>query len=115
MSRVKALLKRIAPESGKEDGVFTVGPVSLDAAKRSVAVSGAETGLTFKEFELLRHLMENEGIVFSREKLLSEIWGWDYAGESRTVDMHVMSLRQKLGEGAAIIKTVRNVGYKVAE
>jgi two-component system alkaline phosphatase synthesis response regulator PhoP len=115
MSRVKALLRRASPGDEGEDGVFAIGSVSLDAAKRSVAVSGAEVGLTFKEFELLKHMMENEGIVFSREKLLSGIWGYDYAGETRTVDMHVMSLRQKLGEGAGIIKTVRNVGYKASE
>ncbi|MDR2610475.1 MAG: response regulator transcription factor [Clostridiales Family XIII bacterium] len=115
MSRVKALLKRAAPGGDNAGGVFEIGPVSLDVAKRSAFVSGAEVSLTFKEFELLKHLMENEGIVFSREKLLSGIWGYDYAGETRTVDMHVMSLRQKLGAGADIIKTVRNVGYKAVE
>jgi two-component system alkaline phosphatase synthesis response regulator PhoP len=114
MSRVKALLRRTTVGEG-ERSMLTIGSVSLDAAKRSVAVSGAEVDLTFKEFELLKHMMENEGIVLSREKLLSGIWGYDYAGETRTVDMHIMSLRQKLGEGADIIKTVRNVGYKAAE
>ncbi|MDR1068748.1 MAG: response regulator transcription factor, partial [Clostridiales Family XIII bacterium] len=112
-SRVKALLKRTAALDA-EDASYGIGDVALDAMKRSVTVSGAEVTLTFKEFELLKYLMENEGIVLSRERLLSEIWGYDYAGESRTVDMHVMSLRQKLGAGGSIVKTVRNVGYKAA-
>ena len=69
--------------------------------------------LTFKEFELLRCLMANEGIALSRDKLLEQVWGFDYNGESRTVDMHIKSLRQKLGDSGKLIKTVRNVGYKI--
>jgi two-component system alkaline phosphatase synthesis response regulator PhoP len=111
VSRVKALLKRTtAPDEAHAS--YVIGEVALDRGKRSVTVSGVEAALTFKEFELLNYLMENEGIVLSRERLLNKIWGYDYAGESRTVDMHVMSLRQKLGAGGIIIKTVRNVGYK---
>jgi two-component system alkaline phosphatase synthesis response regulator PhoP len=71
--------------------------------------------LTYKEFELLHYLMMNEDIVLSRERLLDQVWGVDYCGESRTVDMHVKSLRQKLGEAGGIIKTVRNVGYKAGK
>jgi two-component system alkaline phosphatase synthesis response regulator PhoP len=114
ISRVKALLKRMPSGESEDDVVYVMGDVTLDAAKRKVSVAGGEVELTFKEFELLKYLMENDGIVLSRERLLSEIWGWDYMGETRTVDMHVMTLRHKLGAGADIIKTVRNVGYKVA-
>jgi two-component system alkaline phosphatase synthesis response regulator PhoP len=114
ISRVKALLKRMPGGEPEDDVVYVMGAVTLNAAKRNVSVSGGEIDLTFKEFELLKYLMENDGIVLSRERLLSEIWGWDYMGETRTVDMHVMTLRHKLGAGAGIIKTVRNVGYKVA-
>ena len=72
-----------------------------------------EITLTFKEYELLYYMMVNEGIVLSRDRLLERVWGFDYNGESRTVDMHVKSLRKKLGEGGALIRTVRNVGYKI--
>ena len=74
-------------------------------------MQGEECGLTFKEFELLRYLMLNEGIALSRDKIMAQVWGIDYEGESRTVDMHIKTLRQKLGEGGAWIKTVRNIGY----
>ncbi|NLY37343.1 MAG: response regulator transcription factor [Tissierellia bacterium] len=110
VSRVKALLRRVsAPEeSGKK---VSVGPLSLNPQRRSAQLEGEVITLTFKEFELLHYLMLNEGIVLSRDRLLEQVWGFDYDGETRTVDMHIRSLRQKLGDGGEMIKTLRNVGY----
>jgi two-component system alkaline phosphatase synthesis response regulator PhoP len=113
ISRVKALLRRSAGNGAPRE--LTAGGVTLSAEKYRVTVFGKEIVLTLKEFELLRLLMENRGIVFSRGKLLSIIWGVDFEGETRTVDVHIKSLRQKLNEGAEIIETVRGVGYRVRE
>ena len=112
ISRVRAVLRRYA---GLEAGspVLEIGKISLYTDKRSVFIDGVEVSLTYKEFELLHYLIINEGIVLSRDKLLEKVWGFDYSGESRTVDMHVRSLRQKLGDCSEVIRTVRNVGYKV--
>ena len=111
ISRVKALLRRT--ENLAEPETLTNGPIAMDTEKRSVTVGGKSCELTFKEFELLRMLLINQGIVLSRDKIMEQIWGFDYEGESRTVDMHIKTLRQKLGEGGAAIKTVRNVGYVI--
>ena len=81
--------------------------------KHVVIADGKEVALTFKEFELLKYLMENAGIVLTRDKLLEEAWGYEYEGETRTLDVHIRTLRQKLGEAGAIIETVRGVGYKI--
>ena len=81
--------------------------------KHVVIADGKEIALTFKEFELLKYLMENAGIVLTRDKLLEEVWGYEYEGETRTLDVHIRTLRQKLGEAGAIIETVRGVGYKI--
>jgi two-component system alkaline phosphatase synthesis response regulator PhoP len=78
-----------------------------------VIADGKEVALTFKEFELLKYLMENAGIVLTRDKLLEEVWGYEYEGETRTLDVHIRTLRQKLGEAGAVIETVRGVGYKI--
>lgn len=104
-----------SPEQGapEREAALSVGNLLLQRDRRTVRADGAEVALTYKEFELLHYLMANEGIVVSRDKLLSKIWGFDYAGETRTVDMHIKSLRQKLGASGALIKTVRNVGYKI--
>jgi two-component system alkaline phosphatase synthesis response regulator PhoP len=110
--RVKAVLRR----SGKGDGneaVLRLGELSLATDKRVVSYQDKDIGLTYKEFELLLFLMEHEGIVLNRDQILNGVWGFDYDGESRTVDMHIKTLRQKLGDGGAYIKTVRNVGYKI--
>jgi two-component system alkaline phosphatase synthesis response regulator PhoP len=112
ISRIRAVLRR----SGNQQDLpeeLRVGPVVLHEDKRSVLVEGVEIALTYKEFELLHYLMLNEGIALSRDKILAQVWGFDYSGESRTVDMHVKSLRQKLGDGGTVIKTIRNVGYKM--
>lgn len=111
ISRVKALLRRT--DRVLEADVIRCGCVSLDNKKHAVKVNEASCELTYKEFELLRYLMLNEGIVLSRDKIMDQVWGFEYEGESRTVDMHIKTLRQKLGEGGALIKTVRNVGYMI--
>ncbi len=112
ISRIRAVLRRC---DGCEEKLeeFKSGPIILNIDKRSVFANEQEIILTFKEFELLYCLMLNEGIVMSRDKLLEHVWGFDYTGESRTVDMHIKSLRQKLGAGGENIITVRNVGYKI--
>lgn len=111
ISRVKAVLRR-CEGSAKQPDEIIVGPITLYKDKHAVYVENQEISLTYKEFELLYYMMINEGIVLSREKLMDQVWGYDYPGESRTVDMHIKSLRQKLG-GGELIKTVRNVGYKM--
>ena len=111
ISRVKAVLRRSAPEK-LTASVLSSGGIILNSDKRSVFAGSSEAVLTFKEFELLHYLMLNEGIVLTRDKLLEEVWGFDFGGESRTVDMHIHSLRQKLGSFGSAVRTVRNVGYK---
>jgi Response regulators consisting of a CheY-like receiver domain and a winged-helix DNA-binding domain len=112
ISRIRAVLRRCAPDR-PEDVTISAGKIILYLDKRSVSSDGAFVTLTYKEFELLHYLMINDGIVMTRDKLLTQVWGFDYNGESRTVDMHIRSLRQKLGDSGEIIKTVRNVGYKI--
>ena len=87
----------------------------LDVESHIVMVNGDKITLTFKEFELLQYLMKNAGIVLSRDKLMSAVWGFDFEGESRTVDMHIKTLRQKLGICGTMIETVRGVGYKICD
>lgn len=110
ISRVKAVLRRY-DISGEE--VFSFEDVVLDDRKRQVTSNGKICELTYKEYELLKYLISNQGIVLSRDKIMDTVWGTDYEGESRTVDMHIKTLRQKLGLCGAYIKTVRNVGYKI--
>jgi len=110
ISRVKALLRRSVGNS-YDDKVMTIGNVVLDREKHAVYVDGSQCELTFKEYELLKLLMTNAGIVTTREVILDKVWGTDFEGESRTLDMHIKTLRQKLKEGGSLIKTVRNVGY----
>ncbi len=109
ISRVKALLRRT--EGLTESAVLKNGEITVDTEKRKVMVSGEPCELTYKEFELLKMMLLNAGIVLSRDKIMDQVWGFDYEGESRTVDMHIKTLRQKLGKGGSAIKTVRNVGY----
>ena len=111
VSRIKAVLRRCEPD-GKEE-VLSIGEITLSDKEHLVTVNGEKVVLTFKEFEILKLFMSNPDIVFSRDKLLSEVWGIDYLGESRTVDMHIKTLRQKLGDAGALIETVIGVGYKM--
>lgn len=111
VSRVKALLRRV----GRDEQILSYGAIKLDEKARKVSVSGSDVELTFKEFELLRFLLTNAGQVMGRDRILSDVWGFDYEGESRTVDMHIKTLRQKLGEAGSLIKTVRSVGYMIGE
>ena len=109
-ARVRARLRRSAPK--KNPAVYAAGGLRLDDAAHSVTADGAEVVLTLKEYELLRFLMENRGIAFSREQLLDNIWGYDYYGGTRTVDVHIQTLRAKLGACGMQIETVRGVGYR---
>ena len=109
ISSVKALLRR--SKSIQEDQILRLKNVTLDSEKRIVHVNDIPCELTFKEFELLKLLMINAGIVLRREVIMMDVWGTDYEGESRTLDMHIKTLRQKLKEEGSLIKTVRNVGY----
>lgn len=111
VSRIKAILRRCEPD--KKDEILSVAEIKLSDKEHLVTVNGEKVVLTFKEFEILKLFMSNPGIVFSRDKLLSEVWGMDYLGESRTVDMHIKTLRQKLGDAGSCIETVIGVGYRM--
>lgn len=112
VARIKAVMRRTAP---KTDQVLTCGDIVLDEVRHIVTVDGKQVVLTLKEYELLKLLMENAGQVFTRDILLSRIWGQDYLGETRTVDVHIGTLRTKLAKGGEKIETVRGVGYKMVE
>ncbi|MDD5823712.1 MAG: response regulator transcription factor [Firmicutes bacterium] len=110
MSRVKALLRRSQPEEIKE---LRLDDLVINNEKREVAISGNVIELTFKEYELLSLFVMNKGIVLNRDTIMDQVWGTDYEGESRTIDMHVKTLRHKLGDYGNRIRTVRNVGYVI--
>lgn len=114
VSRVKALLRRHPHDTSTADSdtVKTLGHITLSPTQHCVAVDGQEVALANKEFDLLHLLMQSPGQVFTREQLLEAIWGWSYAGNTRTVDVHIQTLRQKLGIGSQHIETVRGVGYR---
>ena len=114
ISRVKAMLRRSAKPEEKAK-ILKFGDIALDREKHAVTVGARPVELTFKEYELLKLLLTNAGIVTTREMILDRIWGTDFEWESRTLDMHMKTLRQKLGEAGAMIKTVRNVGYILKE
>jgi two-component system alkaline phosphatase synthesis response regulator PhoP len=114
LSRVNAVLRRTVPKS-ERDTRLSLGDLSIDNDRREVHVGGENVTLTYKEYELLYFLTLNAGLVMSRNKLMESVWGYDFEGESRTLDMHIRSLRQKLGRAGEMIKTVRNVGYKLSE
>ena len=111
VSRIKAVLRR--SRKTEEKSQIELSGVCMNIKKHDVTVNGKEVALTLKEFELLEKLMLNKGIVLTRDQLLTEIWGYDFDGETRTVDVHVRTLRQKLGEKGDLIQTVRGVGYRV--
>jgi len=114
ISRVNAVLRRTMPE-GTGDEEITIGMLVIDNARREVYVDKEKTDLTFKEFELLLYLAQNAEKAMPREKIMSVVWGSDFEGESRTLDMHIRSLRQKLCAAGEYIKTVRNVGYSLKQ
>ena len=111
-SRVKAVLRR-TNKNEDEHIVINYKDLNLNDEKRKVSISGENIDLAYKEYELLRYLLVNKGIVLSREKIMDYVWGTDFMGESRTLDMHIKTLRKKLGEYGDIIRTIRNVGYIV--
>ena len=114
VSRVRALLRRAAKPAA-EDKLFTAGSLAVDVKRGAVTVDGEPVILTYKEFELLCYLLENRGVVLSRDQILTKIWDYNYSGETRTVDVHIRTLRQKLGDAGALIETVRGVGYRLAQ
>lgn len=111
VSRIKAVLRRAGKIPDKAD--LEVAGVKINVKKHEVTVDGKPVTLTLKEFELLERLMLNQNIVLTRDQLLEDIWGYDFDGETRTVDVHVRTLRQKLGEKGSMIETVRGVGYRI--
>lgn len=113
VSRVKAVLRRCA--GGQERDVLTLDGLVLDANAHTVTVDGARVELTYKEFELLRLFLSRPGAAFTREQLFAQVWGEGYVGETRTLDMHIRTLRQKLGRYGGSIETVRGVGYRLED
>lgn len=110
LSRIRALLRR----TEREADIYRCGVLTVDQTRHTVTVNGQEVVLTQKEFEVLCLLLKNRGQVLSRERLIEDVWGYAFTGESRTVDVHVRTLRQKLGEAGAYIETVRGYGYKIS-
>lgn len=118
VSRVRAVLRRVArpaDPAAEDEEILTIGTIDLNLPRHTVAVEGREVKLTLKEYQLLEELMSQPGILFSRDKLLDSIWGYSFHGETRTVDVHIRTLRKKLGAAAKHIQTVRGVGYKISE
>ena len=113
VSRIKAVLRRCKPATAVEEAVIYLNGIVINEGEHTVHVDGSLVTLTLKEYDLLKLLISNPGKVYSREKLLSKIWGMDFLGETRTVDMHIKNLRQKLGEKSSMIKTVVGVGYRL--
>ena len=111
LSRVKAVLRRTGGLTDPSE--LSVANVVMNIERHTVTVDDEEVILTLKEFDLLKYLIENVGIVLSRDKLLEKVWGYEYEGETRTVDVHIRTLRQKLGDAGSIIETVRGVGYRI--
>lgn len=114
VSRVKAVLRRTQKHTDDSKNMIEVKGISIDLKKHEVLAGGQTVVLTLKEYELLKRLLQNPNIVLTRDQLLLEIWGYDFDGETRTVDVHVRTLRQKLGEYGDRIETVRGVGYRVS-
>ena len=113
-ARIRSLLRRSRREEGRDELSYSI--ISVNRKTREVTSSGRAVELTLKEFELLSYLLENQSRVVTRDELLNRIWGYEYDGETRTLDMHIRTLRQKLGEdGGSCIKTVRGVGYRLVK
>lgn len=116
VARIKAVLRRCAAPrlSEDEEETIRIGRLEVNQMEHKVSVGGSEVVLTLKEYELLRKFLQHPGIVFSRDKLLNDIWGYEFSGETRTVDVHIRTLRQKLGDAGELIETIRGVGYRMA-
>lgn len=113
VSRVKALLRRTRTNSSSE--IYQFNGLVLDENKREISLDGKALNLTYKEFELLLYMLKNKDLVLDRESIISKVWGYDFQGETRTVDVHVATLRNKLGPWSKHIHTVRNIGYKIGD
>ena len=113
LSRVKAVLRRGGLQKPQNQDLLVCGDITMDLKKHQVTTSGKPCVLTVKEFDLLHYLMANMGIVLSRDQIMEAVWDFSYARESRTIDMHIRSLRQKLGPAGKVIQTVRGVGYRI--
>ena len=113
LARIKAVLRRTNTKIVKDE--YRVGPLYVCPQKHRVKVNGEKVSLTLKEFELLCLMLENRDIVLSRDQILDKVWGYSFDGENRTVDVHIRTLRQKLGEAGNLIETVRGIGYKIGE
>lgn len=111
ISRIKAVLRRYRPI--KSENMLQIGGIALNLDEHTLTVDGERVQVTYKEFELLRLFMNHPGMAFTRDQIFADVWGMDYAGETRTVDMHIRTLRQKLGKYGELIETVRNVGYRM--
>lgn len=111
VARVKAVLRRCSKQ--EEEKELKCGELKLSVGRHKVSWRGEQVELTRKEFELLQYLMENKGLVMTRNQILCHVWGYDFDGETRTVDVHVRTLRQKLGNAGNLIETVRGVGYRI--
>ena len=115
VSRIKAVLRRSGAAKKKAEDIIVSGSLEINTKKHEVKADGEVVGLTLKEYELLKRLMENPNIVMTRDSLLEEIWGYDFDGETRTVDVHIRTLRQKLGKCGERVENVRGVGYRISE
>ena len=113
LARVKALLRRTEELRPAVQNIYQIGDLSVHRERHEVIACGAAVILTIKEFDMLCYLMENRGMVLTRDQLLNKIWGYDFDGENRTVDVHIRTLRQKLGECGKYIETIRGIGYKI--
>lgn len=113
LSRIRALLRRTSERDERK--TYSYASIVLDDKKHKIYSFGAEVELTFKEYEILKYLMLNQGIAVTREQLLNKVWGYDSESETRTVDSHILTLRKKLGESGALIETIRHVGYKLGD
>lgn len=114
VARIKAVLRR-SDTAAEIPDKYEIGPLTVSPEKHKVKVNGEKITLTFKEFEMLCYLLENRDMVLSRDQILNHVWGYSFDGESRTVDVHIRTLRHKLGEAGGLITTVRGVGYKIGE
>ncbi len=114
IARIKAVMRRVGNASSEQRS-YSHGELSLSVERHEVLASGAPISLTYKEFELLALLFENLGTVLTRDRILREVWGYEFDGENRTVDVHIRTLRQKLGTAGDVIETVRGVGYKIGD